>query len=220
MRSVVQFMPRLTSKNIARARGNRRDLLLSAFFPKKGAKSGVSRRTARAAAQEGSRRLVLSFYNGSRASKEDTFSIRTKRESRRVSFARIDFEFGIFCAKPSLFGCLWGTKKSIFSSWRTETPRSNHSLKEVLFISLTFSTSSLSLCLSSQFQPKQIADIKDFLLKARRKDAKSVKIKKTGSVTKFKVRCSKYLYTLRVQDQDKATRLKQSLPPGINIIDI
>ena len=121
---------------------------------------------------------------------------------------------------PSLFGCLWGTKKSIFSSWRTETPRSNHSLKEVLFISLTFSTSSLSLCLSSQFQPKQIADIKDFLLKARRKDAKSVKIKKTGSVTKFKVRCSKYLYTLRVQDQDKATRLKQSLPPGINIIDI
>jgi|TARA_B110000483_G_scaffold238667_1_gene315708 hypothetical protein len=34
---MVQFMPRLTSKNIARARGNRRDLLLSAFFPKKGA---------------------------------------------------------------------------------------------------------------------------------------------------------------------------------------
>jgi len=94
----VQFMPRLTSKNIARARGNRRDLL-SAFFPKKGAKSAVSRRTARAAAQEGSRRLVLSFYNGSRASK-NTFSIRTKRESRRVSFARIDFEFRIFCAKP------------------------------------------------------------------------------------------------------------------------
>ncbi|CAL6301743.1 unnamed protein product [Bathycoccus prasinos] len=74
--------------------------------------------------------------------------------------------------------------------------------------------------LINEARPKQIADIKDFLLKARRKDAKSVKIKKTGSVTKFKVRCSKYLYTLRVQDQDKATRLKQSLPPGINIIDI
>ena len=98
----MQFMPRLTSKNIARARGNRRDVL-RAFFPKNGAKSGVSRRTARAAAQEGSRRLVLSFYNGSRASK-NTFSIRTKRESRRVSFARIDFEFGIFCAKPCC-GC-------------------------------------------------------------------------------------------------------------------
>ena len=138
---MVQFIPRLTSKNIARARGNRRDVL-RAFFPKNGAKSGVSRRTARAAAQEGSRRLVLSFYNGSRASKEDTFSIRTKRESRRVSFARIDFEFGIFCAKPC-----WGTttKKSIFSSW-TETLFSN-SLIEVLFISLTFSTSSLFLSL-------------------------------------------------------------------------
>ncbi|CAL6298044.1 unnamed protein product [Bathycoccus prasinos] len=137
--------------------------------------------------------VILSFYNGSRASKKNTFSIRTRRESRRVSFARIDFEFGIFCAKPC-----WGTttKKSIFSSW-TETLFSN-----------------------SLIEPKQIADIKDFLLKARRKDAKSVKIKKTGSVTKFKVRCSKYLYTLRVQDQDKATRLKQSLPPGINIIDI
>jgi large subunit ribosomal protein L38e len=41
-----------------------------------------------------------------------------------------------------------------------------------------------------------------------------VKIKKTGDVTKFKVRCSKYLYTLAVVDQDKADKLKQSLPPG------
>ena len=142
MRSVVQFMPRLASKNIARARGNRRDLLLSAFFPKKGAKSGVSRRTARAAAQEGSRRLVLSFYNGSIALQRRILS-RYERSVNRVacpSRGSIS-SLGFFCAKPSLFGCLWGTKKSIFSSWRTETPRSNHSLKEVLFISLTFSTS-------------------------------------------------------------------------------
>jgi hypothetical protein len=41
-----------------------------------------------------------------------------------------------------------------------------------------------------------------------------VKIKKTGDVTKFKVRCSKYLYTLCVTDSDKADKLKQSLPPG------
>jgi hypothetical protein len=41
-----------------------------------------------------------------------------------------------------------------------------------------------------------------------------VKIKKTGGVTKFKVRCSRYLYTLCVQDSDKADKLKQSLPPG------
>ncbi len=49
---------------------------------------------------------------------------------------------------------------------------------------------------------------------ARRKDARSVKIKKTGDITKFKVRCSRYLYTLCVIDADKADKLKQSLPPG------
>ena len=65
-------------------------------------------------------------------------------------------------------------------------------------------------------QPKQINEIKDFLLTARRKDARSVKIKKTGDVTKFKVRCSRYLYTLCVTDSDKADKLKQSLPPGKN----
>ena len=40
-------------------------------------------------------------------------------------------------------------------------------------------------------QPKQIHDIRDFLLKARRKDAKSVKIKKNSDNTKFKVRAIK-----------------------------
>lgn len=63
-------------------------------------------------------------------------------------------------------------------------------------------------------QPKQIHEIKDFLLTARRKDARSVKIKKTAGVTKFKVRCANYLYTLCVSDPDKAEKLKQSLPPG------
>lgn len=63
-------------------------------------------------------------------------------------------------------------------------------------------------------QPKQIKEIKDFLLTARRKDAKSVKIKKSHDSVKFKVRCSKYLYTLCVTDLDKADKLKQSLPPG------
>lgn len=64
-------------------------------------------------------------------------------------------------------------------------------------------------------QPKQITEIKQFLLAARQKDARSVKIKKTrAGVTKFKVRRSKYLYTLCVQDAEKADKLKQSLPPG------
>merc|ERR1712221_39676 len=59
--------------------------------------------------------------------------------------------------------------------------------------------------------PKQIDEIKHFLLTARRKDAKSVK---------FKVRCSKYLYTLVVQDKEKAEKLKQSLPPGLAVKEL
>merc|ERR1711977_676940 len=68
--------------------------------------------------------------------------------------------------------------------------------------------------------PKQIHEIKDFLLTARRKDARSVKIKRSGDLTKFKVRCSKYLYTLCVADSDKADKLKQSLPPGLHVQDL
>ena len=63
-------------------------------------------------------------------------------------------------------------------------------------------------------QPKQIHEIKDFLLTARRKDARSVRIKRAKGAVKFKVRCSRYLYTLCVHDADKANKLKQSLPPG------
>jgi large subunit ribosomal protein L38e len=42
----------------------------------------------------------------------------------------------------------------------------------------------------------------------------AVKIMKTKSYVKFKVRCSRYLYTLVVVDAEKADKLKQSLPPG------
>ncbi|OCT62610.1 hypothetical protein XELAEV_18043695mg [Xenopus laevis] len=63
-------------------------------------------------------------------------------------------------------------------------------------------------------KPRKIEEIKDFLLTARRKDAKSVKIKKNKDNVKFKVRCSKYLYTLVITDKEKAEKLKQSLPPG------
>jgi large subunit ribosomal protein L38e len=53
--------------------------------------------------------------------------------------------------------------------------------------------------------PKEIKDIKDFLLIARRKDAKSVIIKRNpergtrSGNTKFKVRCSRYLYTCMLE---------------------
>jgi large subunit ribosomal protein L38e len=49
----------------------------------------------------------------------------------------------------------------------------------------------------------------------------AARIKKTTSrlpggktKTKFKVRCSRYLYTLSLDDPEKAEKLKQSLPPG------
>lgn len=35
---------------------------------------------------------------------------------------------------------------------------------------------------------------------------------------KFKVRCSRELYTLVLKDSDKADKLKQSLPPGMRMI--
>ena len=46
--------------------------------------------------------------------------------------------------------------------------------------------------------PREIKEIKDFLLKARRKDAKSVKIKKNADNVKFKVR----YWLFRVADPD------------------
>lgn len=42
----------------------------------------------------------------------------------------------------------------------------------------------------------------------------AVRVKKNGEQHKFKVRCSRYLYTLVVNDRQKALKLKQSLPPG------
>ena len=79
--------------------------------------------------------------------------------------------------------------------------------------------SSLSFFQIFQFviciMPKQITDIRDFLQKARRSDAKLVKIRKRDSQTKFKIRCSRHLYTLVVTDAEKADKLTQSLPPGL-----
>jgi large subunit ribosomal protein L38e len=68
---------------------------------------------------------------------------------------------------------------------------------------------------SHRTMPKQITDIRDFLQKARRADAKLVKIRKRDAQTKFKIRCSRHLYTLVVTDSEKADKLTQSLPPGL-----
>jgi len=44
----------------------------------------------------------------------------------------------------------------------------------------------------------------------------AVIIKKNMDGVKFKVRCSRYLYTLVINDKEKADKLRQSLPPGNN----
>ncbi|CAG8569979.1 9979_t:CDS:2 [Ambispora gerdemannii] len=70
--------------------------------------------------------------------------------------------------------------------------------------------------------PRQILDIKNFLAIAQRKDAKSARIKKKkkSSSVKFKLRCSRYLYTLVVEDAEKAEKLRKSLPPGLAVTDV
>ncbi|KAI5831092.1 ribosomal protein L38e [Schizophyllum commune] len=74
--------------------------------------------------------------------------------------------------------------------------------------------------------PKEIRDIKQFIQIAMRKDATQARIKKTvpkkgqKQQTKFKVRCSRYLYTLTVDDPEKAEKLKLGLPPGLEVREI
>jgi len=75
--------------------------------------------------------------------------------------------------------------------------------------------------------PKEIRDIKKFLEIATRKDASQARIKKIaprvvgGKVkTKFKIRCSRYLYTLALDDPEKAEKLRQSLPPSLVVVEV
>lgn len=75
-------------------------------------------------------------------------------------------------------------------------------------------------CSHSCSMPREIKEVKEFLVTARRKDANSVKIKKNPNNTKFKIRCSRFLYTLVVTDKEKAEKLKQSLPPGLQVKEV
>ncbi|KAH9904738.1 ribosomal protein L38e [Xylariomycetidae sp. FL2044] len=73
--------------------------------------------------------------------------------------------------------------------------------------------------------PQEIADIKNFIEICRRPDATAARIKKSkkgskSSQTKFKVRCSRHLYTLVLKDSEKAEKLKQSLPPNLGIKEV
>ena len=48
--------------------------------------------------------------------------------------------------------------------------------------------------------------------------AQSVVIKTKNRRTKFKLRCPKYLYTLKIEDEVKANKIKSSIPSSKFII--
>ena len=70
--------------------------------------------------------------------------------------------------------------------------------------------------------PKEIkdGDMKTFLLYLRGDDkiksiAKSITIKTKKRKTKFKLRCPRYVYTLKIDDEKKAEKIKTSIPKEI-----
>ena len=69
---------------------------------------------------------------------------------------------------------------------------------------------------SSQCCHLTVARIKKSTVKrpATSASGKTKAATKSLTVTKFKIRCSRYLYTLSLPDAEKAEKLKQSLPPG------
>ena len=79
-------------------------------------------------------------------------------------------------------------------------------------------------CLCPHAQPKEITAIKEFLQTLKRKETKQVKVKKTKKngvvITKFKVRCARYLYTLKLDNEAKAKRLQSSLPPNTTVVEL
>lgn len=68
--------------------------------------------------------------------------------------------------------------------------------------------------------PREIRNLKEFLNICARKDARCVKVKHNPSATKFKVRCSRFLYTLVVNDKKKAAKIERSIHPSVKKITI
>ena len=75
--------------------------------------------------------------------------------------------------------------------------------------------------------PKEIkdGDMKTFLLYLRGDDkvksiAKSITIKTKKRKTKFKLRCPRFVYTLKIDDEKKADKIKTSIPKEVTKIEI
>ena len=49
---------------------------------------------------------------------------------------------------------------------------------------------------------------------------RAVRIKTNGDVTKFKIRCAKYLYTFVCEDKAKVEDLKKAIPKEIHVVEI
>ena len=70
--------------------------------------------------------------------------------------------------------------------------------------------------------PKEIKDLKEFIKIFRRENkslpvAEKITIKKNkrNGITKFKLRTSKYLLTMKVDDKVKADKILQAIPPTL-----
>ena len=79
--------------------------------------------------------------------------------------------------------------------------------------------------LLSGLQPKEIKELKDFIEIARNKNPKYPKplkiiIKKGKKITKFKLRLVNYLLTFKVDEEEKAKKITQSIPPELPKIEI
>ena len=75
--------------------------------------------------------------------------------------------------------------------------------------------------------PKEIkdGDMKTFLLYLRGDDkiksiAKSITIKTKKRKTKFKLRCPRFVYTLKIDDEKKAEKIKTSIPKEITKYEV
>ena len=77
--------------------------------------------------------------------------------------------------------------------------------------------------------PKEIkdGDMKTFLLFLRGDEkiksksiAKSITIKTKKRKTKFKLRCPRYVYTLKIDDEKKADKIKTSIPKEITKYEV
>merc|ERR1712166_59061 len=78
--------------------------------------------------------------------------------------------------------------------------------------------------INSPTMPKEIKDLKKFISIMRREKTSEAKAEqitimkhKKSSITKFKLRTPRFLYTLKIDDQTKSDKIMQSIPPNLKV---